>query len=140
MMMADTWDTLRRMADLIERENAAIERGNVELVTHLIEEKTALASALEAGEAEIVAGLAGNGAEQEALLRLRVARLRDLLVRNAEITGRMAQALRDVAAELTRLSERDSLGRIYDAKGELRREHSKILSDRDKKKTIDESL
>ncbi|MCU4654329.1 hypothetical protein N8I71_15925 [Roseibacterium sp. SDUM158016] len=139
-MMADTWDTLRRMADLLEHENAAIEKGNVELVAHLLEEKTALAAALEAGEAEIVAGLAGNGAETEALLRLRVARLRDLLNRNAEIAGRMSQALRDVAAELTRLSERDSLGRTYDAKGGLRHESNRILSDRDKKKTIDESL
>jgi len=139
-MIADTWDTLRRMADLIERENAAIEKGNLELVTHLLEEKTSLASALEAGEAEIVAGLAGGGAEAEAILRLRVARLRDLLSRNAEITGRMAQALRDVATELTRIAERDSLSRTYDAKGELRREHSKSLSGPNKKKTIDQSL
>ncbi len=139
-MAEDTWDTLQRMADLLERENAAIAAGNVELVAHLIEEKISLADALEAGEAEIAAGLAGNGANAEAQLRLRVARLRDLLVRKADMAGRMAQALRDVATGLSQLAERDSLGRTYDAKGGLRQVGVKELSNSDKNKKIDESL
>jgi hypothetical protein len=138
-MTTDTWETLGRMADLLEREIAAIEEGDVDVVTRLLPEKTALAAALEAGEAEIAAGLAGEGDEARAL-RLRVARLRDLLSRNGEIAGRMAGALRDVATELSRLAERDSLARTYDAKGGLRQEGGKNLSSQGKNKTIDESL
>jgi hypothetical protein len=138
-MTTDTWETLGRMADLLEREIAAIEGGDVDVVTRLLPEKTALAAALEAGEAEIAAGLAGEGDEARAL-RLRVARLRDLLSRNGEIAGRMAGALRDVATELSRLAERDSLARTYDAKGGLRQEGGKNLSSQGKNKTIDESL
>jgi flagellar biosynthesis/type III secretory pathway chaperone len=125
-MTADVFEALRRMAEIVERENQAIESGEFDLVGDLLDEKSSLANALETGEPRIVEGLSGgSGAKARADLLAHVVRLRELLTRNAVLTARTAKSLRDVSSELTRLAERDSLARTYDAKGEIRQENSK---------------
>jgi hypothetical protein len=140
-MTADVFEAFRRMAEIIKRENQAIESGEFDLVGDLLDEKSSLANALETDEPRIVAGLAGgSGAKVRADLLAHVARLRELLSRNAVLTARTAKSLRDVSTELNRLAERDSLARTYDAKGELRKENSKTMTALNKKKTTNQSL
>jgi flagellar biosynthesis/type III secretory pathway chaperone len=110
-MTADVFEALRRMAEIIKRENQAIESGEFDLVGDLLDEKSSLANALETDEPRIVAGLAGgSGAKVRADLLSHVARLRELLSRNAVLTARTAKSLRDVSTELNRLAERNSSG------------------------------
>jgi flagellar biosynthesis/type III secretory pathway chaperone len=140
-MTTDVFEALRRMAEIVERENQAIESGKFDLVGDLLDEKSSLATALETGEPRIVEALSGgSGAKARAELQAHVVRLRELLTRNAVLTARTAKSLRDVSSELTRLAERDSLGRTYDAKGEIRQEKSRSMTATNKKKTIDQSL
>jgi hypothetical protein len=68
-MTADVFEAFRRMAEIIKRENQAIESGEFDLVGDLLDEKSSLANALETDEPRIVAGLAGgSGAKAQGRL------------------------------------------------------------------------
>jgi hypothetical protein len=137
--LTDTFGQIAALTELLEREIAALEKAELDVVAELLPQKTALATALEAKEADIATALAGDGAEAK-MLRMRIARLKDLLARDGELVGRMAGAMRDVASELTRLAERDSLASTYDATGAQVPKNGKNGAKIGNDKAIDKSL
>ncbi|MDG4648643.1 hypothetical protein P6F26_09305 [Roseibacterium sp. SDUM158017] len=135
----DDFSQIDALAELLERENAGIESGNTAIVADLLAEKAVLAARIEAMEAAIADGLAGQGPEAEAL-RARVSRLKTLLGRNGRLVSRMAGAVRDVAFELARLAERESLAGTYDARGERLAKDGKKMAELSKNSAINKTL
>ncbi|MHA6345249.1 hypothetical protein [Roseivivax sp. CAU 1761] len=106
---------LTALTGLLEREIAALDRGDSAAALALLPEKRALLDRLEARSAALA-----DEARRNAGLRDRLDRLRALLARNGARVERLRTVAGTLTADLARLRDRHGLGGLYGADGGAR--------------------
>ena len=101
------------LTHLLKEEIAAIGRGELDKVTELYPRKAALLEAIETA-APVVEDRAGN----DIAFREKLSKLQCLIHEDAARLERMAEAARDLTAEISRIRDRHGLKGLYGAKGE----------------------
>lgn len=112
-------DLVSRIIGLLQRENHALEQGDVSLVAGLYEVKRGLLKSLELKEPVVEPFLKEKMPEIE-VLKDSLRELGQVLRDNGRLLEGMASASRSIMTEVDRVRRRQGLEGMYDSNGQLR--------------------
>lgn len=111
-------DAIKALTQLLQRENAAIRKGDLAQIDAEIPHKAELGAALEAASPAIADALAADPPEDA--LVAQITALRAEIEANQTLLDGMTQATGGLVAELARIRDRHGLRGIYGATGTQR--------------------
>ncbi|MBY6093036.1 hypothetical protein [Maritimibacter alkaliphilus] len=120
-MSRENHDIIDQLTKLLRDEIAAIGAGRLEEVNKLFPKKAALLERLQEASPALEKAAQEEGAAAERL-RDKFRTLQDLIRSDLAILERMTHATGEIAKELSRLRERQSLNGLYGSSGTTRQE------------------
>lgn len=110
---------IRDAVMLLDKENVALEEGDVGLVAEFFDAKSELLKSLELRQ-PVIEPFLREDIPEIATLRSLIRELSDQLQRNGQLLKGMAEASRSIISEVERVRKRQGLSGLYDKSGQLR--------------------
>lgn len=110
---------VEQLSDLLQQENEALQRGDIDQIAEIFQIKQELLRRLETRQ-PVVEPFLRKSADVTEILRERIGVLAGILEVNATLLGSMAEAAHAIRGEVGRVRDRHSLKGMYNKSGQAR--------------------